>query len=243
MVGRRPLVELARCADLADSSGFHDGDAVGQGKGLALVVGHQDRGDSQIVQQQRQLDLHLLAQVAVEGAEGLVEQQHLRPDGQRAGDGHALALAAAQLSGITAQQAVELQQRRYLADAGSNGRPVQPPGAQAVVDIVGHRHVREQGIALEHHGDVAAMRRDIVQRDTPQADGAIVDRFEARDHVQQRRLSAAARPQQRQDLALLQGKAEPLEGNDVAKALGDAVDLEVEPRAGSGQVQLWTSRV
>ena len=42
-----------------------------------------------------QLDLHLLAQLEVEGAERLVEQQHLGPVDQRPGQGHPLALAAA----------------------------------------------------------------------------------------------------------------------------------------------------
>jgi hypothetical protein len=38
--------------------------------------------------------LHLLAQLGVEVAERLVEQQDLRPDDQRAGQCHALLLAA-----------------------------------------------------------------------------------------------------------------------------------------------------
>ena len=44
-----------------------------------------------------QLDLHLLAQLEVERAERLVEQQHLGPVDEGAGEGDALALAAAQL--------------------------------------------------------------------------------------------------------------------------------------------------
>ncbi len=39
------------------------------------------------------------------------------------------------------------------------------------------------------------------------------------------------------------GEAEPLQGNDIAKALGDPVDLEVEPGARRSKAQLWTSRV
>jgi hypothetical protein len=44
-----------------------------------------------------QLDLHLLAELEVERAEGFVEQQHLRPVDEGAGERHALALATGEL--------------------------------------------------------------------------------------------------------------------------------------------------
>ena len=45
-----------------------------------------------------ELDLHLLAQLEVERAEGLVEQQDARPVHERARERDALALAAGQLA-------------------------------------------------------------------------------------------------------------------------------------------------
>ena len=59
-----------------------------------------------------QLDLHLLAQLQVEGAERLVEQQHLGTVDERPGEGDALALAAAQLvrlAGAVLRQADRLE--------------------------------------------------------------------------------------------------------------------------------------
>ena len=47
-----------------------------------------------------ELDLHLLAELEVEGAERLVEQQHLGPVDQRAGQGDPLPLAAGELGGL-----------------------------------------------------------------------------------------------------------------------------------------------
>ena len=47
-----------------------------------------------------ELDLHLLAQLEVERAERLVEQQHPRAVDDRAGERDALALAAGELRGL-----------------------------------------------------------------------------------------------------------------------------------------------
>ncbi len=65
--------------------------------GLFLVVGDEQRGDVQLVVQAAQPAAQLLAHLGVERAERLVEQQHARLDGERAGERDALALAAGKL--------------------------------------------------------------------------------------------------------------------------------------------------
>ena len=50
------------------------------------------------------------AHLGVERAERLVEQQHARLDGERAGQRHPLALAARKLGGIALAQAAELHE-------------------------------------------------------------------------------------------------------------------------------------
>ena len=75
----------------------HDRDAVAHAHRFFLVVGDEDERDAELALQQLQLDLHLLAQLAVERAERLVEQQHAGPVDQRAGDGDALLLATRHL--------------------------------------------------------------------------------------------------------------------------------------------------
>ena len=59
----------------------------------------EQEGDADVALDRLELDLHLLAQLEVERAERLVEQQHLRAVDQRAGESHALALATGQLVG------------------------------------------------------------------------------------------------------------------------------------------------
>ena len=76
--------------------------------------------------QLHQLEPGLFAQLAVERRQRLVEQQHPRPLGQRAGERDALALAAGQLVRLARAEAVELDQRQHLptrAAISGFGRP------------------------------------------------------------------------------------------------------------------------
>ena len=75
----------------------HHDDLVGHDERLALVVGDVDRGDAELALDAAELELHLLAQLAVERGERLVEQQEVRLEHQRPGDRHALLLAAGEL--------------------------------------------------------------------------------------------------------------------------------------------------
>ena len=75
----------------------HDHDAVGDLHRLLLVVGDEDGRHLDLLVQPAQPGAQLGADLGVERAEGLVEQQHARLDRQRAGQGHALALAAGEL--------------------------------------------------------------------------------------------------------------------------------------------------
>ena len=96
-VVRRLVVELVGRADLLDLAVGHHHDRVGDLHRLLLVVGDEHRGDVDLVVQAPQPGAQLLAHLRVERAERLVEQQHLRLDRERAGQRHALALAAGEL--------------------------------------------------------------------------------------------------------------------------------------------------
>ena len=89
---------------------------VGDLHGLLLVVGHEDGGDVGLVVEPAQPGAQLLAHARVEGAERLVEQQHLRLDRQRARQGHALALAAGQLARVAVGELLDLDQAEQLVD-------------------------------------------------------------------------------------------------------------------------------
>ena len=100
VAGVRRLVDLRRRGDLHDLAVVHDRDAVGDRHRLLLVVRDDDEGQPELVLQVDQLELRLLAELLVERAERLVEEQHLRPLGDGAGERHALPLAAGELVGL-----------------------------------------------------------------------------------------------------------------------------------------------
>ena len=93
----RPLVDFVRRADLHDAAEIHDGQPARHRHRLLLVVRHHDEGEAELLLQAHQLEARALAQLAVERGQRLVEQQELGPLDQRAGQRHALALAAREL--------------------------------------------------------------------------------------------------------------------------------------------------
>ena len=119
----RPLVDLLRRADLDDAAMVEHGDAVGHRQRFALIVGDEDKGEAERALQALQLALHLLAQLEIERAERLVEQQDLRPQrpgrgrGRRAGAGRRKAAP-----GLRASMPGELDERERLARRGVAAR-------------------------------------------------------------------------------------------------------------------------
>ena len=64
---------------------IHDADPARERHGLLLIVGDDQEGYPELVLQADQLELRVLAQFLVQGAQWLVEQQQLRPFHERAG--------------------------------------------------------------------------------------------------------------------------------------------------------------
>ena len=69
-------------------------------------------------------------------------------------------------------------------------------------DILLDRQVRKQSIVLEHHADVALVRRHVLDRPVGQVDVATGRNLEARQHHQRGRLARARRAKQGDELAL-----------------------------------------
>ena len=91
------VVELLRAGGLLDTAVVHHDDAVGDLHRLFLVVRDDHRCRVRLVVQPAEPRAQLGAHPRVEGAEGLVEEQHLGVDRERAGQAHALPLAAREL--------------------------------------------------------------------------------------------------------------------------------------------------
>ena len=91
---------------------------------------------------------------------------------------------------------------RRVTSAPLSAAPAQPIG-----DVLEHRQMREQRVVLEDHHRAAPLRRNLVDAAALDADLAGVRLHEAGDQAKQRGLAAAARPEQRRDLALRHGEA------------------------------------
>ena len=110
--------------------------------------------------------------------------------------------------------------------------------AQRIGDVFADREMGKQRQRLEHHAEVAPMRRDggdvgAVEQDPP---GARL--LEAGDHAQQRRLAAARRTEQADEGAVRHGQAGLLDGERRAEALRNALENQPGqgclPRAAAG---------
>ena len=190
---------------LLDSSLVHDHDAVGQLERLFLIVRDEHARQVNFFVQPPQPAPQLLPHLGVERAERLVEQQHLRLDGQRPRERDALALAAGELRRIAVAQVVELhelQQVRHLRRDLVVRRPMRArPHAQAERDVLEHRHVPEERVVLKHEADAALADLPVRRVLAVEQHAAPIGRLEPGDDAQQRRLAAARRPEQRHELA------------------------------------------
>ena len=153
----RVAVEPLRAVGLDDPAAAHDGDRVGEGECLLLIVGDEQRRGAGGPQGLADLAAHLRAQAGVERVEGLVEQDQPGLPGERPGERHALLLAAGELMGQAAAEPVEVDQRQQLLDPAAA-----PLGArQAEADVGGDVEVGEEGALLGHEADLAALRRQV----------------------------------------------------------------------------------
>ena len=222
----RRLVELARGRDLLEPAGIHHADPARHRHRLFLVVGDDDEGHAEAALQLHQFELRAFAQLLVERGQRLVEQQHLRPPRQRARQRHALPLAAGQLIGLALLQPVELDQRHHLGDAGVDLRARHAGALQAERDVVAHGEMRKQRVVLEHHVDRPLVRRHLRDVLAVEQDAALIRRLEAGQHAQQRGLAAAARAQQREELAGADVERQAIHRAKAAESLGHALDAQ-----------------
>ena len=206
-------------------------------------MGDHDAGDSHPFEDRYYLELHLGAQLLVQGPHGLVEQQQLGALGQRPRQGHPLALAAGELVGAAPGEALHVHELEHLGDPLLDLGPRQAILLETEGDVLGHRHVGEERVGLEHHVDGPLMGRhggDVlaVEQDLPFA-----GLFEAGQDAQQGRLAGARTAQQGEDLPLADGQVDVVHGQHAVEALADAADLDQgitgspARRAGSGLVR------
>ena len=186
----------------------------------------------------------------VERRAGLVHQDHLGVDRERAGDAQPLLLAAGETrAGLVqpvgdllpqpgaAQRRFDLRRKRGL---GARLAPVRGQ-AQAGGDVVEHRHRRERVGLLEDHPDRAAHRDDVdrrvvhvelVQQHASLGAGAGDLLVHAVDAAHHRRLATARRSDDRRDLVGAELEVDPLDLLGLAVEGAQALQAHAEPGLG-----------
>jgi len=157
-----------------------------------------------------------VARQRVERAERLIEQQHLRFHGERAGDAHALLHAAGDLVrelvlGVREAHQLEGRVRARL----QLGLRLAEHALHRQVDVAEAGEPRQQRVVLEHHAAVRPRAVDVL---VGEQDGARASLQESRHQVEQRALAAAGVADEADELALLHGEVDA--GQDVRIAEG-----------------------
>src|SRR5712672_3597867 len=152
-------IDVGWGSDLYDAPFRHHGDAVGHHHGLVLVMRDEQDRDAEALLNLLDLALQAFAQLAIERAERLVEQQSIGLENKSPRQRHALLLTAGQLARLSRGEIgeadlVEHVERLPPAGGGWNALHAQPE-----LDILQHILVRKQRIALEYHTEIALLGR------------------------------------------------------------------------------------
>jgi hypothetical protein len=146
------------------------------------------------------LGAHLHPQLSVEVRKRLVEQEDLRIAHDGPAHRDPLALAAGKLARITVQELCQTEDLCSPVHARIDDRFGRSREPERKRHVLPHGHVRIEGIVLKDHRDVAFLGRNVVY--DPRADGDLAAGhvLKARDHAEQRRLAAAGRADQDDEL-------------------------------------------
>ena len=172
-------------------------DDIAHDHGFVLVVGDEDRCQSQFQMNFTDAALQFLAQFGVNGGQWLIQQQHLWFGDDGACQCHALLLTAGKIGRVGFFFALEIHQIDGIFDLLLNFVSRFLLHFQSECDVLLDVHVWEQGILLKHHADVALICRQMGDVLTVEDDAAGCYGFQTGQAAQQHGLAAAGRPQQR----------------------------------------------
>ncbi len=189
-------------------------------------MGHEDEGDAEAALQQLQLDLHLLAQLAIERAERFVQQQNARPIHEGSRHRHTLLLTTRHLSRFAIGQFGHLHHVEGLGHPRRDLRLGDALLPQSVGDVLTDRHVREERVVLEHRVHIALVRRNTLHVLTTDPNVSGIGLLEPGQHAQRGGLAATRRSEQRQELTGLNAQADRVDRNHAAEALGEVLQFD-----------------
>ena len=209
---RRPVVQHPGRIALLQAAVLQHCDAVAEGHRLRLIVRdvHGRRAEPGL--QLGDVRAHLHAELGVQVRQRLVHQEHARLADDRATHGNPLPLSTGELTRLPLEELGELEQVGDIAHARLALRLRDLGELEREADVGGDGQVRVEGVVLKHHRDVAILRREVRDVALTDEDRAVVDLFEPREHPQRSRLAGARRPDEDDELTLLDVQVERVHG-------------------------------
>src|SRR4029077_2262670 len=193
----RPQIEVVRRAQLLDLAGAHADDAIRHRGRLDLVVGDQDRRDTELLLERLDLGPHGQTERCVEIGERLSEERELRLLDQGARERHPLLLTARELARPPPEKLPNMDELRGAPDAAERPRARRLLEAERKPDVVANRHVRVERIGLEADADVAVPGLDLIDDMTVEQKLAAARKIDASEQEEACRLAAAGRAEKR----------------------------------------------
>ena len=119
------------------------------------------------------------------------------------------------------QKFAQLKNLRCVRDPLLDHLFGQAPQLKPVGHVIEHRHVRVEGVVLEHHGDVPIRRFQVI--DPPLTDVNIAGShgFQARNHAQQSRFTAAAGTDDDHEFAIFDFPVDAIDDIDITEGFAD----------------------
>ena len=224
----RALVELLGRPDLLELAVTHHRHPVAQGHGLGLVVRDVDHGGAEPPLDPGDLGAHLHPQLRVQVGQRLVHQERRRVADDGPAHRDPLPLAAGQVGRLAFQVLGQVEDPGRIVDLLVDGGLRRLGQLEREAHVFPDRHVRVQSVALEHHGDVTVLGRLVVDHLAADPQLALGDVFQAGDHVERRRLPAARRADQDDELAVGDVEVNAIDRQRaIREALGDLIQNDV----------------
>ena len=201
LVGRT-LIQNLRRPNLLNIPMVHDGNPITDRHRLFLIMRHIDRRNADAVLNLLDDRAHLNAQFRIEIGKRLIHQQNIGRNGKCPGQGNALLLTTGKTFRHPVRILIYLHQLQKLLCLLLNFLFRKLALFQAEGNIFFHGHIRKDGIVLKYHADIPLCRIHIIDPDIIKKEVTALNGIEARNHPQQRRLTAPGWTKEGEELTL-----------------------------------------
>src|SRR5262249_29421435 len=185
-------------------------DAVAHSHGFHLIVGNVNRRCAHGLLELLEIAAGACAQFRIEVGQRLIEKEHGWLAHECASQRHALTLTAGKLAGAPVGEVANAEELRCPLDLSLDLGALHALRAQWEGDVVPHRQMWIETIALKHHRYAAGAWRDLVDRLAMDEDMARGLLFQPSDDAKQSRLAASRRAKQHQKLAVVGGESDTI---------------------------------